>query len=93
MLDEVLPRIFGEGAAFAPSTGPSREPDVPSPREPAFKRAASSSPDTLKEFSTREDPVEALFCQAAMEDCRKSNPHATEVEPGSCKNACRRNSP
>ena len=80
MLDEVLPRIFGEGAASAPSTGPSREPDVPSPREPAFKRAASSSPDTLKEFSTREDPVEALFCQAAMEDCRKSNPHATEVE-------------
>ena len=46
MLDEVLRKVLQ-----GPDPEPLPEGDVNSPREPAFKRAASSAPDELREAS------------------------------------------
>ncbi|CAE7758699.1 RE1 [Symbiodinium sp. CCMP2456] len=89
MLQEVIPRILSDPQAQGRVVTPdgdvaasrlSSEPEVPSPREPAFKRVASSTPETLKAATTRDEPTEALFCQATMDQLRVANPSATEVE-------------
>ena len=74
MLGEVLPKVLQ-----GPDPEPLPEGDVNSPREPAFKRAASSAPDELREAS-REQATEVLFCQETMKNFRDSHPQATAVE-------------
>ena len=52
----------------------------PSPREPAFKRHASSTPDTLREMSRQDSASEVLFSDEVMSALREQSLHASEVE-------------
>ena len=65
MLGEVIPRLLTDQSA------PEEGETLVSPREPAFKRAASSTPG---------GETEVLFCEATMASFRQSYPAASEVE-------------
>ncbi|CAE7402078.1 RE1, partial [Symbiodinium microadriaticum] len=81
-LSDMLRELPLSSDAAVPSAGlDSESPRPSSPREPAFKRMASSPPDALRAMSRQESaPAEALFCQTAMSAYREQVPHATEIE-------------
>ena len=57
--------------------------DPPSPREPAFKRQASSPPEALKDLvrqASTGDTHEALFCQDTMRTISQEAPHVPAIE-------------
>ena len=88
MLHELAPRLaqFDSGASSSSGQHVPQESatqDLPSPREPAFKRQASSSPEALKDLvrqvSTGE-VHEALFCQETVCTVMQEAPHLPAVE-------------
>ena len=63
MLSEVAARIVPERSAESSSAARSSSPgpEVPSPREPAFKRLASSAPDDLRQALNKKGPLKHCF--------------------------------
>ena len=84
-----MPRLLVSADRGSGSSSRAEQDILPDAREPAFRRAASSTPDTLRSAAGQEssarsssagEATETLFCEHVLQQIRCQHPELTQTE-------------